>query len=54
MARKEFLRIADHWPEDVRQSEIKLTNEEETADLVYNFLIPEVCPLSSHNAILIK
>ncbi len=42
VARTEFTDIAQHWPSDVRQSEADLTNEEEAADLVYNFLIPEV------------
>lgn len=41
-AAEEFENIARLWPNEVRCAERRLTHEEEAAELVYNFLIPEV------------
>ncbi|KAH9277527.1 hypothetical protein ECG_09769 [Echinococcus granulosus] len=41
-ASKEFEKIAKLWPDEVWCAEQRLTHEEEAAELVYNFLIPEV------------
>ena len=41
-AAEEFEHIATLWPSEVRCAELHLTHEEEAAELVYNFLIPEV------------
>uniref|UniRef100_A0A5K3EHA8 Cilia- and flagella-associated protein 91 n=1 Tax=Mesocestoides corti TaxID=53468 RepID=A0A5K3EHA8_MESCO len=39
---EEFEKLAKRWPVEVRKKEQQLSHEEEAADLVYNFLIPEV------------
>ncbi|VDK21899.1 unnamed protein product [Taenia asiatica] len=41
-ASEEFEKIAELWPDEVWCAEQRLTHEEEAAELVYNFLIPEV------------
>lgn len=43
-ASKEFEKIAELWPDEVWCAEQQLTHEEEAAELVHNFLIPEVNP----------
>ncbi|VUZ55802.1 unnamed protein product [Hymenolepis diminuta] len=42
IATDEIEELAKRWPADVEEAERILTNEEEAAELVYNFLIPEV------------
>lgn len=42
IATDEIEELAKQWPADVEEAERILTNEEEAAELVYNFLIPEV------------
>ncbi|KAL5104281.1 Cilia and flagella-associated protein 91 [Taenia crassiceps] len=42
LASKEFEKIAELWSDEVCCAEQRLTHEEEAAELVYNFLIPEV------------
>ncbi|VDM32181.1 unnamed protein product [Hydatigera taeniaeformis] len=41
-ASEEFEKIAEQWPNEIWCAEQRLTHEEEAAELVYNFLIPEV------------
>ncbi|KAM3182650.1 hypothetical protein ACTXT7_011889 [Hymenolepis weldensis] len=44
IATDEIEELAKQWPADVEEAERILTNEEEAAELVYNFIIPEVSP----------